>query len=153
MKPSGIVFYFALSYSKAFKDFNVCHFNLLWYFNYHLFAHFAKALLACSFLSKQCCLNCDCFEFRAIVESFCFDYFYVSFNGSFGKFFTVFESVGSNAGYLVGNTFSFNCTWNSDGSCLSIGFAKAYLRTDLCYCVLISTNDYFSSCLWHWELC
>lgn len=93
MKPSGIIFCFALSYSVAFKDFSVCLFNLSWYFDYHLFAHFAKALLACNFLSKQCCLNCDCFEFRAIVESFCFDYFYVSSNGSFGKFLQFLKAL------------------------------------------------------------
>ena len=104
--PSGIVFYFALSYLKSFKDFSVYLFNLLWYFDYHSLAHFAKALRACSFLGEQCCLNCDCFEFRAIVESFCLNYLYVSSNGSFGKFFTVFESVSSNAGYLVGNTLN-----------------------------------------------
>ena len=134
MKPSGIVFYFALSYSKAFKDFNVCHFNLLWYFNYHSLAHFAKALLACSFLGEQYCLNCDCFEFRAVFESFCFNYSYVSSDGSFGKFFTVFESVSSNAGYLVGNTFGFDCAWNCDGSCLSIGFASIPQNRPLLLC-------------------
>ena len=95
-----------LFHLEAFEGLSVRFLDLLRYFDYHLLVYFAKALLACSFLGEQCCLNCDCFEFRAIVESFCLNYLYVSSNGSFGKFFTVFESVSSNAGYLVGNTLN-----------------------------------------------
>lgn len=61
----------ALFYFVAFEDFSVSFLNFLWYFDYHLFVYFAKGFLACSFLCKLSALDCDCFEFRAVVESFC----------------------------------------------------------------------------------